>query len=185
MAKRQTQLDSVVEFKIDDGLLVRRITGRLLHQASGRTYHEEFHPPKKHMTDDVSLIVAHFLAMNDKWIHISILYVCQCGGSAPPQLCTLKYNFFMIQMRLQLFNRANSTWISVCSLCMTPMSHVTTAILKRTLMTSKYWYKSLHLWSIFLTLNSASNTSLLDFNIVACRLLENRWRDDPMIMQRH
>ena len=66
MAKRQTQLDSVVEFKIDDGLLVRRITGRLLHQASGRTYHEEFHPPKKHMADDVSLIVAHFLAMNDK-----------------------------------------------------------------------------------------------------------------------
>ena len=65
MAKRQTQLDSVVEFKIDDGLLVRRITGRLLHQASGRTYHEEFHPPKKHMIDDVSLIVAHFIAIND------------------------------------------------------------------------------------------------------------------------
>ena len=65
MAKRQTQLDSVVEFKIDDGLLVRRITGRLLHQASGRTYHEEFHPPKKHMTDDVSFIVAHFVAINN------------------------------------------------------------------------------------------------------------------------
>ncbi|XP_058833414.1 adenylate kinase [Topomyia yanbarensis] len=52
--KRQTALDAVVEFGIDDSLLVRRITGRLIHQASGRSYHEEFHPPKKPMTDDVT-----------------------------------------------------------------------------------------------------------------------------------
>lgn len=32
--------------------MVRRITGRLIHPASGRSYHEEFHPPKKPMTDD-------------------------------------------------------------------------------------------------------------------------------------
>lgn len=51
--KRNTALDAVIEFGIDDNLLVRRITGRLIHQASGRSYHEEFHPPKKFMTDDV------------------------------------------------------------------------------------------------------------------------------------
>ncbi|OWR40670.1 adenylate kinase 2 [Danaus plexippus plexippus] len=39
-------------FNIEDSLLVRRVTGRLIHPASGRSYHEEFHPPKKAMTDD-------------------------------------------------------------------------------------------------------------------------------------
>uniref|UniRef100_A0A1Q3EXB4 Adenylate kinase n=1 Tax=Culex tarsalis TaxID=7177 RepID=A0A1Q3EXB4_CULTA len=52
--KRNTGLDAVIEFGIDDSLLVRRITGRLIHQASGRSYHEEFHPPKVAMTDDVT-----------------------------------------------------------------------------------------------------------------------------------
>lgn len=54
LAKRKTELDAVIEFGIQDSLLVRRITGRLIHPASGRSYHEEFHPPKKPMTDDVT-----------------------------------------------------------------------------------------------------------------------------------
>lgn len=54
LEKRKTQLDAVVEFGIDDSLLVRRITGRLIHQPSGRSYHEEFHPPKVTMKDDVT-----------------------------------------------------------------------------------------------------------------------------------
>lgn len=49
---QKVKLDHAVEFAIDDSLLVRRITGRLVHPASGRSYHEEFHPPKKAMTDD-------------------------------------------------------------------------------------------------------------------------------------
>lgn len=55
--KRSTTLDAVIEFGIDDNLLVRRITGRLIHPSSGRSYHEEFHPPRKSMTDDVSIFV--------------------------------------------------------------------------------------------------------------------------------
>lgn len=55
LEKRKTSLDAVIEFGIDDNLLVRRITGRLIHLPSGRSYHEEFHPPKKSMTDDVSI----------------------------------------------------------------------------------------------------------------------------------
>lgn len=47
-------MDAVIEFAIDDNLLVRRITGRLIHQASGRSYHEDFAPPKVPMKDDVS-----------------------------------------------------------------------------------------------------------------------------------
>ncbi|XP_045776880.1 adenylate kinase [Maniola jurtina] len=54
LAKRKTALDAVIEFNIEDSLLVRRITGRLIHPPSGRSYHEEFHPPRKPMTDDVT-----------------------------------------------------------------------------------------------------------------------------------
>ena len=53
LSKRQRFLDSVVEFAIPDDLLVRRISGRLTHAASGRTYHTEFNPPKVPMKDDV------------------------------------------------------------------------------------------------------------------------------------
>ncbi|XP_012252702.2 adenylate kinase [Athalia rosae] len=54
LEKRKTQLDAVIEFGIDDSLLVRRITGRLIHPASGRSYHDEFSPPKVPMKDDVT-----------------------------------------------------------------------------------------------------------------------------------
>ena len=54
LEKRKTPLDRVIEFSIDDSLLVRRITGRLFHIASGRSYHEEFHPPKVPMVDDLT-----------------------------------------------------------------------------------------------------------------------------------
>lgn len=47
-------LEKAVELKIEDELLVSRITGRLVHPASGRSYHKEFNPPKKEMTDDIT-----------------------------------------------------------------------------------------------------------------------------------
>ncbi|XP_019960187.1 adenylate kinase 2, mitochondrial [Paralichthys olivaceus] len=52
--KRHENLDSVIEFAVDDSLLVRRICGRLIHQPSGRSYHEEFNPPKEPMKDDLT-----------------------------------------------------------------------------------------------------------------------------------
>lgn len=54
LERRSTKLDAVIEFGIEDNLLIRRITGRLIHPASGRSYHEEFAPPKKPMTDDIT-----------------------------------------------------------------------------------------------------------------------------------
>jgi len=52
--RRGEPLDAVVEFSIDDSLLVRRICGRWFHLASGRSYHEEFRPPKVQGVDDVT-----------------------------------------------------------------------------------------------------------------------------------
>merc|ERR1712059_69209 len=54
LEKRKQSLDAVVEFGIDDSLLVRRICGRWFHLASGRSYHEEFHPPRVPGKDDVT-----------------------------------------------------------------------------------------------------------------------------------
>ncbi|WBW73175.1 adenylate kinase Adk1 [Schizosaccharomyces osmophilus] len=48
------ELNAVLELQVDDELLVRRITGRLVHPASGRSYHTEFNPPKVPMKDDVT-----------------------------------------------------------------------------------------------------------------------------------
>lgn len=70
LAKRETPLDCVVEFGIHDDLLVHRIAGRLVHPKSGRTYHMEFNPPKKQMTDDVN-----------SFLHLfPLIYVTPFGG---------------------------------------------------------------------------------------------------------
>ncbi|KAI0414925.1 hypothetical protein EKO27_g11223 [Xylaria grammica] len=54
LAEKDQKLQHAVELQIDDALLVARITGRLVHPASGRSYHQIFNPPKKPMTDDLT-----------------------------------------------------------------------------------------------------------------------------------
>ncbi|KAK4964428.1 adenylate kinase [Elasticomyces elasticus] len=54
LSPRSQTLQHAVELQIDDGLLVSRITGRLIHPASGRSYHKIFNPPKEEMKDDVT-----------------------------------------------------------------------------------------------------------------------------------
>lgn len=47
-------IDKVIEFKVDDEILVERIEGRRIHKASGRSYHVKFNPPKVAGKDDVT-----------------------------------------------------------------------------------------------------------------------------------
>ncbi|KAK3684300.1 adenylate kinase-domain-containing protein [Podospora appendiculata] len=54
LKSRNQTLQHAVELQIDDALLVARITGRLVHPASGRSYHTAFNPPKVAMTDDIT-----------------------------------------------------------------------------------------------------------------------------------
>ncbi|KAL4786698.1 adenylate kinase-domain-containing protein [Aspergillus varians] len=54
LATRNQTLKHAIELKIDDSLLVARITGRLVHPASGRSYHKIFNPPKDAMKDDIT-----------------------------------------------------------------------------------------------------------------------------------
>ncbi|KND02546.1 adenylate kinase 1 [Spizellomyces punctatus DAOM BR117] len=51
---RSKPLQAAVELQIDDSLLVSRITGRLIHPASGRSYHLKFNPPKVPGKDDIT-----------------------------------------------------------------------------------------------------------------------------------
>uniref|UniRef100_A0A672HE77 Adenylate kinase active site lid domain-containing protein n=1 Tax=Salarias fasciatus TaxID=181472 RepID=A0A672HE77_SALFA len=67
--KRHEKLDSVIEFSVDDSLLVRRICGRLIHQPSGRSYHEEFNPPKEPMKDDTAPLVQYY---SSRGLHTAI-----------------------------------------------------------------------------------------------------------------
>lgn len=45
-------VDAVVEIDVDDNEIIKRMSGRRVHLASGRTYHVVFNPPKVEGKDD-------------------------------------------------------------------------------------------------------------------------------------
>lgn len=47
-------IDFVVEIEVGDGEILRRMSGRRVHLASGRSYHVEFNPPKVEGKDDAT-----------------------------------------------------------------------------------------------------------------------------------
>lgn len=50
----QVPIDTVIEIAVDDEEIVKRMAGRRVHLASGRTYHVQFNPPKTEGTDDIT-----------------------------------------------------------------------------------------------------------------------------------
>ena len=46
------EVDAVVEISVDDNEIIRRMSGRRVHLASGRTYHVVFNPPKEEGKDN-------------------------------------------------------------------------------------------------------------------------------------
>ena len=48
------EVDYVIEIKVEDEAIIKRMSGRRAHLASGRTYHVEFNPPKVEGKDDVT-----------------------------------------------------------------------------------------------------------------------------------
>jgi adenylate kinase len=47
-------IDAVVDINVPDGEIIKRMSGRRVHLASGRTYHVTFNPPKEEGKDDVT-----------------------------------------------------------------------------------------------------------------------------------
>lgn len=54
LKKANIRLDFVIEIAVDDEEIIERISGRRIHQPSGRVYHIINHPPKVAGIDDVT-----------------------------------------------------------------------------------------------------------------------------------
>lgn len=54
MDKKNIFINYIIEFTSTTKVIYERILGRRIHQASGRTYHVQFNPPKIHNLDDVT-----------------------------------------------------------------------------------------------------------------------------------
>ena len=48
------KIDYVINLEVDDEAIIDRMSGRLLHPASGRIYHLKYHPPKVPGKDDIT-----------------------------------------------------------------------------------------------------------------------------------
>ena len=54
LAEAEIELDCVLEIAVPDEEIVRRLSGRRVHESSGRIYHLVFNPPRKGELDDES-----------------------------------------------------------------------------------------------------------------------------------
>jgi adenylate kinase len=54
MKQAGVNLDVVLEIDVPDEAIIERMSGRLFHLASGRSYHVRFNPPKTPGVDDVT-----------------------------------------------------------------------------------------------------------------------------------
>jgi adenylate kinase len=50
----KVDVDHVIEIAVDDAEIIKRMSGRRVHLASGRTYHVEFNKPKQEGVDDLT-----------------------------------------------------------------------------------------------------------------------------------
>lgn len=54
LREQGVDVDAVVEIDVDDAEIIKRMGGRRVHLASGRTYHVVYNPPKVADIDDVT-----------------------------------------------------------------------------------------------------------------------------------
>jgi adenylate kinase len=54
MKEAGVAIDAVVDIDVPDAEIIKRMSGRRVHLASGRTYHVVFNPPKEEGRDDVT-----------------------------------------------------------------------------------------------------------------------------------
>jgi len=54
LRKNHIHLDYIIEIQVSDAELIKRLSGRRIHPASGRIYHTIYNPPKNKDKDDLS-----------------------------------------------------------------------------------------------------------------------------------
>jgi adenylate kinase len=52
LSSMQVEVDHVIEIAVEDAEIIKRMSGRRVHPASGRTYHIEFNKPQQEGIDD-------------------------------------------------------------------------------------------------------------------------------------
>lgn len=52
MKEAKIDIDYVIEFDVPDDVIIKRMSGRRIHVASGRVYHIHYNPPKRDGLDD-------------------------------------------------------------------------------------------------------------------------------------
>jgi adenylate kinase len=54
MRRSGVDIEHAVEIAVDDNVIIERMSGRRVHQPSGRTYHVKYNPPKVEGKDDLT-----------------------------------------------------------------------------------------------------------------------------------
>ena len=54
LRENNVHLDYVVEIRVPDDEIIKRLSGRRVHPASGRTYHLQYNPPREGSKDDAT-----------------------------------------------------------------------------------------------------------------------------------
>lgn len=54
LAHNKIDLDYIIELEVPDEEIIKRLSGRRMHPASGRIYHTIYHPPKVSEKDDLT-----------------------------------------------------------------------------------------------------------------------------------
>jgi len=54
LERMEIEFTNVIEIKVDDEVIVNRMSGRRVHPQSGWNYHIDFNPPKKEGVDDLT-----------------------------------------------------------------------------------------------------------------------------------
>ena len=92
LEREGVDVDCVVEIAVADDEIIRRLSGRRVHPASGRTYHVAFNPPRTEGKDDVTgedlvqrdddrdQVVARRLAVYHERTAPLVAYYRQAGG---------------------------------------------------------------------------------------------------------
>jgi adenylate kinase len=90
-------IDYVIELRVNEEGIVKRMAGRRMHPGSGRTYHLDFHPPKVdgkddetgepliQRDDDKAETVRHRLHVYQEQTHPLVAFYTEAGASGAPQ----------------------------------------------------------------------------------------------------
>ena len=84
MKSAGVKLDAVLEIDVPDDAIIERMSGRRVHEASGRSYHVKFNPPKVAGKDDAEETVRNRLAVYQNQTRPLVAYYSAWAAQGDP-----------------------------------------------------------------------------------------------------